>query len=60
MTNQPQGRALLEFGETIAIERLADELTVIHELLSLDGKDLLVADVWFKQRRQAAVAAASR
>lgn len=41
MTNQPQGRAPLEFGETIAIERLADELTVIHELLSLDGMDIL-------------------
>lgn len=41
MSKQPQGGASLEFGETIAIERIADELTVVHELLLLDGKDLL-------------------
>jgi ubiquinone/menaquinone biosynthesis C-methylase UbiE len=41
MTNQPDDRTGLEFGDAIAIERVADELSVVHTLLDLDAKDIL-------------------
>ncbi|MEE9394523.1 MAG: class I SAM-dependent methyltransferase [Planctomycetota bacterium] len=41
MDNKPSEFVVLEFGAFIEIDRVADELTVIDELLELDGKDIL-------------------